>query len=156
MLLWIAFYTIKCFIQINNFFSAFQLEVFAFLRNSSEAYCLHPFLALAFQSNLKWILLCLLLGLIGHINGTDVATVWKRIWKIRHLGSAPVPALHRVAMCLCIIKRSQASLTTVSSFERCGVPARLWSVLHSFLLASLQMRGIRNRKMFVEILMHVP
>lgn len=50
--------------------------------NSSGAYCLHPFLALAFKSILKQILsFCLFFGLIGHINGTDAATMWKRIWK---------------------------------------------------------------------------
>ena len=58
------------------------MEVFAFLVNTSEAYFLHLFLALAFTSILKQILsFCLFLGFIGHINGTDVATVGKHIWK---------------------------------------------------------------------------
>lgn len=46
--------------------------------NSSAAYCLHLFLASAFKSVLHWIpLFCLFCVLIGPINGTDVATLWK-------------------------------------------------------------------------------
>jgi hypothetical protein len=44
--------------------------------SSSEAYCLHPFLPFALKSVLKQIpSFCLFLGLVGHINGTDAATV---------------------------------------------------------------------------------
>lgn len=139
----------------NFFFPEFQLEVFAFLRNSSEAYCRHPFLALAFKSILKWILFCLFLDLIGHTDGTDVATVWKRIWKRRHLWVVPVLALHRAAMYLRIVQRSPTSVTTISSFEWCGVPAlALIPVAQLYVGTSADQRN-KNRKMVIEIFLHV-
>lgn len=115
--------------------------------NSSDAYCLHLFLAFAFKSVLCWIpFFCLFCGLIEHINGTDAAMVWKHTWctKASFTNSsfynfAELPRL------LVLVNEASQIHNDLQNSEWHGYQLVLCSLSCNFISATLQRREIAEK-----------